>query len=35
MGKLGGAELNYASDIDVMFVGDGPPDALETSAPAR
>ncbi|MDP9006354.1 MAG: bifunctional [glutamine synthetase] adenylyltransferase/[glutamine synthetase]-adenylyl-L-tyrosine phosphorylase [Actinomycetota bacterium] len=27
MGKLGGAELNYASDVDVMFVapdGDGP-----------
>jgi glutamate-ammonia-ligase adenylyltransferase len=23
MGKLGGNELNYASDIDVMFVGDG------------
>ena len=22
MGKLGGAELNYSSDIDVMFVGD-------------
>jgi glutamate-ammonia-ligase adenylyltransferase len=24
MGKLGGRELNYASDVDVMFVGDGP-----------
>ena len=23
MGKLGGNELNYASDIDLMFVGDG------------
>ena len=23
MGKLGGRELNYASDIDVLFVGDG------------
>ena len=23
MGKLGGRELNYASDIDVMFAGDG------------
>jgi glutamate-ammonia-ligase adenylyltransferase len=23
MGKLGGRELNYASDIDLMFVGDG------------
>lgn len=26
MGKLGGAELNYSSDIDIMFVGDGSPD---------
>lgn len=25
MGKLGGRELNYASDIDVMFVGAGDP----------
>ena len=25
MGKLGAGELNYASDIDVMFVGDGDP----------
>ncbi len=25
MGKLGGRELNYASDIDVMFVGEGDP----------
>ncbi len=24
MGKLGAGELNYASDIDVMFVSDGP-----------
>ncbi len=24
MGKLGGHELNYASDVDVMFVHDGP-----------
>ena len=23
MGKLGGCELNYASDVDVMFVHDG------------
>jgi len=23
MGKLGGQELNYASDVDVLFVGDG------------
>ena len=28
MGKLGGNELNYASDIDVMFVGEGDPDEL-------
>ena len=34
MGKLGGAELNYSSDIDLMFVGDGPPQALESSARA-
>lgn len=32
MGKLGGHELNYSSDIDVMFVGDGEPDALEKHA---
>ena len=29
MGKLGGAELNYASDIDVIFVGDGDPAELQ------
>ena len=29
MGKLGGDELNYASDIDVMFVGEGDPTPLE------
>ena len=33
MGKLGGGELNYASDIDVMFVGDGDP-TRSTDAPA-
>jgi len=32
MGKLGGAELNYASDVDVMFVGEGPRDELEHAA---
>jgi [glutamine synthetase] adenylyltransferase / [glutamine synthetase]-adenylyl-L-tyrosine phosphorylase len=32
MGKLGGDELNYASDIDVMFAGDGDPPALEKAA---
>jgi glutamate-ammonia-ligase adenylyltransferase len=32
MGKLGGDELNYASDIDVMFVGDGDPATLERTA---
>jgi [glutamine synthetase] adenylyltransferase / [glutamine synthetase]-adenylyl-L-tyrosine phosphorylase len=26
MGKLGGGELNYSSDVDVMFVHDGPAD---------
>lgn len=34
MGKLGGDELNYSSDIDLMFVGDGPADALEQHARA-
>src|SRR5215211_8570 len=29
MGKLGGRELNYASDIDVLFVGEGDPGVLE------
>jgi len=28
MGKLGGAELNYASDVDVMLVGQGDPERL-------
>jgi glutamate-ammonia-ligase adenylyltransferase len=28
MGKLGGHELNYASDVDVLFVGDGDATAL-------
>jgi [glutamine synthetase] adenylyltransferase / [glutamine synthetase]-adenylyl-L-tyrosine phosphorylase len=32
MGKLGGNELNYASDIDVMFVGDGGRADLEHGA---
>lgn len=32
MGKLGGGELNYSSDIDVLFVGDGPRDVLESAA---
>ena len=32
MGKLGGRELNYASDVDVMFVGDGPPRETERMA---
>ena len=27
MGKLGGRELNYASDVDVLFVHDGDADA--------
>ncbi len=34
MGKLGGRELNYASDIDVLFVGEGDPDALARAARA-
>jgi glutamate-ammonia-ligase adenylyltransferase len=32
MGKLGGAELNYASDVDVLFVGEGDPTDLERVA---
>jgi len=32
MGKLGGDELNYSSDIDVMFVGDGPREQLDRDA---
>ncbi len=32
MGKLGGNELNYASDVDVMFVADGDPAAAERMA---
>ena len=33
MGKLGGAELNYASDVDVVFVHDG--DSAEAERAAR
>ena len=32
MGKLGGRELNYSSDIDVMFVHDGDPAVAEKEA---
>ena len=32
MGKLGGNELNYASDIDLMFVGEGDLDVLTRTA---
>jgi glutamate-ammonia-ligase adenylyltransferase len=32
MGKLGGRELQYSSDIDVMFVHDGDPHAAERVA---
>ncbi len=32
MGKLGGNELNYASDIDVMFVGEGDLEVLTKTA---
>lgn len=36
MGKLGGGELNYASDVDVLFVheGDGETEAAERAARA-
>jgi [glutamine synthetase] adenylyltransferase / [glutamine synthetase]-adenylyl-L-tyrosine phosphorylase len=32
MGKLGAAELNYASDVDVVLVGEGDPDRLARAA---
>jgi glutamate-ammonia-ligase adenylyltransferase len=42
MGKCGGRELNYASDVDVIFVaapglaqGDGPPEPVEETAALR
>ena len=35
MGKLGGGELNYASDIDVMFVGEGDAGLAGAPRPAR
>ena len=35
MGKLGGRELNYASDIDVMFVGEGEGAARQITEVAR
>ena len=34
MGKLGGRELNYASDVDVLFVHEGDTDAAEHAARA-
>lgn len=34
MGKLGGDELNYSSDIDIVFVGDGSHAHLESQARA-
>lgn len=32
MGKCGGNELNYVSDVDVIFVGDAPNGADEAKA---
>jgi [glutamine synthetase] adenylyltransferase / [glutamine synthetase]-adenylyl-L-tyrosine phosphorylase len=32
MGKLGARELNYSSDLDVVFVGDGDPMRLDRAA---
>jgi len=32
MGKLGGRELNYASDVDVLFVHDGDGEAADAAA---
>ena len=35
MGKLGGRELNYASDVDVLFVHDGDTDARRARSRGR
>ncbi len=35
MGKLGGAELNYSSDVDIMFVSSGARDADDDARAAR
>jgi [glutamine synthetase] adenylyltransferase / [glutamine synthetase]-adenylyl-L-tyrosine phosphorylase len=35
MGKLGGAELNYASDVDVLFVHEGDGEVEEAERAAR
>ncbi len=35
MGKLGGSELNYASDVDVVFVHDGDSEEADTRRAAR
>ena len=32
MGKLGGRELNYSSDVDVLFVHDGDPAPADHAA---
>ncbi len=34
MGKLGGRELNYASDVDLLLVGEGDPQRLERAGRA-
>jgi glutamate-ammonia-ligase adenylyltransferase len=34
MGKLGGRELNYASDVDVLLVGEGDPEAVDRAGRA-
>ncbi len=34
MGKFGGAELNYSSDVDIIFVGDGKTEQLAKQARA-
>ena len=35
MGKLGGRELNYSSDIDVIYIYDGEQGCTEASAPSQ
>lgn len=35
LGKLGGAELNFSSDVDLLFIHENPPDGAEAPELAR
>src|SRR5258706_12113566 len=35
LGKLGGAELNFSSDVDLLFIHENPPDGEEAADLAR